>query len=258
MVSNDFIRINQTLSKDQVLSFAWQHVLLLVSLYFMTLGVVLCVRSDLGSSVISSCPLAFTLAGVEGIVPALSLGTYTNILNVMLVVGQLLVLRRKFKAVQLFQLLIGFVFGALIDMNMAMTEGFIPATVAEKAAEQFAGCTIMALGIGMEIRCASITMPGEGLPVAIARVSGRSFADIKILVDITLVTAAVVASFVFFGHWMWNVVGIGTLFAMVYVGAAVKLLSRHLGWFDRLLNYQPGFRRYIFGLARFLYKQVKF
>lgn len=244
-------------SKEQVISFAWQHVLLLISLYFMTLGVAMCVRSDLGSSVISSCPLAFTLAGNEGIVPHLTLGTYTNILNALLVAGQVVVLRRQFKPVQLFQLLIGFVFGALIDMNMAITAVYLPATLIGKIAEQLAGCTVMAAGIAMEIKCASITMPGEGLPVAIAKVTGKSFADIKIIVDVTLVTLAVISCFVFFGHWMWNVVGIGTLFAMVYVGAVVKLLSRHMGWFDRILNYQPGFRRYIFGLARFLYSQVK-
>lgn len=53
----------------------WQHVLLLGSLFVMTLGVVLCVRSDPGSSVISACPLAFTIAGANGLVPSLSLGT---------------------------------------------------------------------------------------------------------------------------------------------------------------------------------------
>jgi len=24
-----------------------------------------------------------------------------------------------------------------------------------------------------------------------------------------------------------------------------------MGWFDRLLNYHPGFRRYLYGLARY-------
>ena len=246
-----------SLSKEKVISFAWQHVLLLFSLYFMTLGVAMCVRSNLGSSVISSCPLAFTLAGESGYVPALSLGTYTNILNILLVGGQIAVLRRRFNPVQLFQLLIGFVFGALIDMNMAITSVYVPETLPGQIAEQFLGCTVMAAGIAMEIRCASITMPGEGLPVAIAKVTGKAFANIKIVVDIVFVAAAVTLCFVFFGHWMWNVVGIGTLFAMVYVGAAVKLMSKYLGWFDRMLNYRPGFRRYIFGLAGFLYSHVK-
>ena len=33
----------------------------------------------------------------------------------------------------------------------------------------------------------------------------------------------------------------------------IKLITPHLGWFDRLLAYRPGFRRYVFGLARYLY-----
>lgn len=62
-------------------------------------------------------------------------------------------------------------------------------------------------------------------------------------------------SFIFFGAWQWYIVGIGTLFAMVYVGIVVKKVGKHLGWFDRILAYQPGFRRYVYGLSRFLFKQ---
>ena len=84
------------LSKEKIVGFIWQHLLLLVALFIMTLGVALCVRSNLGSSVISSGPLAFTLAGQAGLIPPLSLGTYTNILNFLLVGGQIAVLRGRF------------------------------------------------------------------------------------------------------------------------------------------------------------------
>ena len=47
----------------------------------------------------------------------------------------------------------------------------------------------------------------------------------------------------------------GTLFATIYVGLVVRFASPHLGWFDRLLAYVPGFRRYLFGLARWLYRR---
>ena len=50
-------------------------------------------------------------------------------------------------------------------------------------------------------------------------------------------------------------VGPGTLFAMFYVGYVVKLVNPHLGWFDRLLAYRPGFRRYIYGMARYIYSK---
>lgn len=81
----------------------------------------LCVRSNLGSSVISSIPMAFALAGEDGLAPSLTIGGYTNVMNIILVVLQIAVLRHRFEPVQLLQLIIGFLFGALIELNMILT-----------------------------------------------------------------------------------------------------------------------------------------
>lgn len=242
-------------TKNRIIEFIWQHFLLLVSLYVMTLGVVLCVRSDLGSSVISSAPLAFSLAGEEGMVWNLTIGDYTNIINALFVVGQICILRSRFELVQLLQLVIGFVFGGLIDMNMYLTSSFHPEGLAMQVFTQIAGCTIMACGVAMEVRCGSVTMPGEGLPVAISKVTGWQFPKIKIFVDCALVMFAVASCYLFWGEWKWNIVGVGTLFAMFYVGFVVKVMGKRLSWFDRLLCYRPGMRRYIYGLARYIYKR---
>lgn len=43
----------------------------------MTLGVAFCVRSHLGSSVISVLPYVFETAGKQGLVPILTIGQYT-------------------------------------------------------------------------------------------------------------------------------------------------------------------------------------
>lgn len=241
--------------KDRIISFIWQHVLLLISLFIMTVGVAVCVRSMLGSSVISTLPYVFETAGrqIPG-VPRLTIGQYTYIMNALLVVGQLCVLRSRFEAVQLFQLLVGFVFGSLIDLNMWLTTWLEPTTLWMQIVAQVAGCTLLGLGIALEVRCGSVTMPGEGFPVAISAVTGIEFAKVKIGVDTTLVVLAVVAGYAFFGTWQWHIVGIGTLFAMVYVGMVVRMAGRHLGWFDHLLAYRPGFRRYVYGLARLLFK----
>lgn len=242
-------------AKERVSSFIWQHLLLLVSLFLMTLGVALCIRSQLGSSVISSLPLSFSLAGKDGLAPALSVGGYTIIMNFVLVAMQILVLRRRFNPMQLFQLLIGFVFGWLIDINMYLTSSLSCDTLTSQALAQFAGCTVMGIGIAFEVRCGSVTMPGEGFPVALSQVTGRPFPKMKIIVDTSLVALAIVSSFVFFGRWEYSIVGPGTLFAMIYVGYLIKLINPHIGWFDRILHYRPGFRRYIFGLARFIYRK---
>ena len=154
---------------------------------------------------------------------------------------------------QLFQLVIGFVFGWFIDLNMYFMRDLACESLLSKALTQFAGCTVMAVGIAFEVRCGSVTMPGEGITVALNRVTGIAFPKMKIVVDSSLVLLAVISSFVFFGQWQWGIVGPGTLFAMVYVGWLIKMLNPYLSWFDRLLSYRPGFRRYIFGLARWIY-----
>lgn len=244
------------MTKKNLISFCWQHLLLLVSLWVMTVGVAVCVRSGVGSSVISVLPYVFESAGAEtGAVPALTIGQYTYIMNALLVVGQVMVLRRDFELVQLFQLLVGFVFGFLIDLNMSLTSWIVPVEVWHKAVAQLAGCTILGVGIAFEVRCGSVTMPGEGFPVALSRVTGAPFPKVKIFVDTMLVVLGIVASYAFFGSWQWHIIGVGTLFAMFYVGFAVKAVSRRMSWFDRLLAYQPGFRRYVYGLARYLYKR---
>lgn len=143
----------------------------------------------------------------------------------------------------------------LLDLNLYIISWLHPTLLLEKTVTQLAGCTILATGIAIEVRCGSITMPGEGFPVAISKVLEIEFPKVKIAVDISLVILGIVSCYAFFGKWMWHIIGLGTLFAMYYVGLAVRIISHHLGWFDRLLTYRPGFRRYIYGLARLIYKK---
>ncbi len=249
-----YLKAIASINKENVISFLWQHLLLIASLFIMTLGVALCVRSALGSSVISTIPFVLTLAGEQHIINSLTIGEWTYIMNFVLVGLQLIVLRRKFEPAQLFQLIIGFLFGWLLDANMNLTESLPLDSIYSKISAQFIGCTILGIGIAFEIRCGSVTMPGEGLPAAICRLTGASFAKIKIMVDISLVAIAIALGYIYFNTWLWKVVGPGTLFAMIYVGAVVKIISPRIAWFDSILCYRPGFRRYVYGLARYLRK----
>lgn len=253
-----FLNLYQTNNmkrKEKILSFVWQHFLLLIALFIMTFGVALCVKSMLGSSVISVLPYVFQEAGLSGKVPPLSIGQYTYIMNALLVIGQLCVLRRQFEPIQLFQLLVGFVFGLLLDTNLYLISWLTPVTLLEKTIVQLVGCTVLAIGIAFEVRCGSLTMPGEGFPVAISKMTSKDFPKVKIVVDTSLVILGIMFSYIFAGRWQWHIIGPGTLFAMYYVGWAVRIINRHLGWYDRLLRYRPGFRRYIYGLARYIYRK---
>lgn len=236
----------------RVRAFLWQHLLLLISLFIMTLGVAMTIRSQLGSSVISSIPMAMALAGEAGLAPALTIGDYTNIMNVLLVAIQILILRRRFEKVQLFQLVIGTIFGWLLDLSMWLTAPLSSTSLLGQSALQLCGCIVLGIGIAFEIRCGSVTMPGEGVPAAISRVSRIPFAKAKIIVDILLVAGAVGLGYLFFGRWLTAVIGPGTLFAMIFVGMTVRFFDRRIGWFESVLAWEPGFRRYIFGLLRYV------
>lgn len=246
-----FLSYNANFSFSKIQSFEWQHVLLLCSLYLMTLGVVLCIKSCLGSSVISSPPFVFSLAGDIGKAPALTVGSYTIIMNFVLVICQILVLRRRFELVQLFQLVVGFVFGWLIDLNMTIMQPLSCDSIWSQIVTQFLGCTVMGIGIAFEVKCGSVTMPGEGISIAVSRVTGKPFPAVKMVIDTLLVVFAIVASYAFFGQWKWNVIGPGTLFSMIYVGYVVKLVTPRIGWFDRLMAARIPWK-YVVGLARFI------
>jgi uncharacterized membrane protein YczE len=242
--------------KEKIISFCWQHLLLVISLLVMTLGVVCCVRSALGSSVISVIPYVFTEAGQQGNVPVMTIGQYTYCMNALFVVLQIFILRRQFELVQLFQLVIGFIFGMMIDGWMLLTTWLVPTELWQQVAAQLAGCVLLGTGIAFEVRCGSVTMPGEGISVAVSRVTHVEFPKVKITIDVLLVLIGLTFCYLFFGEWQWHIVGVGTLIAMFFVGIVVKVVVRFTPWFERLLAYRPGFRRYIYGLARYLYQKL--
>ena len=70
-------------------------------------------------------------------------------------------------------------------------------------------------------------MPGEGISIAIHKVTGWPFPKAKIRVDITLVVLAVLFCFLLLGSWKWEIVGIGTLFAMVVLQFAYSTNILH-------------------------------
>jgi uncharacterized membrane protein YczE len=203
--------------------------------------------------VISVIPYVFQNAGKIGLAPVYTIGQYTYMMNALLVVFQILILRKQFELVQLFQLVIGFIFGMMLDFWMMLTVWLEPTCLWQQVVTQLVGCVFLGIGISFEVRCGSVTMPGEGISVAVCRVTHIEFPKVKISIDVALVGIGVMLCYIFFGAWQWNIVGIGTLIAMFLVGIIVKWVTKRTPWFDHILAYRPGFRRYIYGLARYLY-----
>ena len=208
-----------------------------VILFVIAFGTSLSIRANLGSSPISAPPYVLSL--VPGM--SLTMGQLTICMHVFFILSQILLLRKDFEKRQLTQILVSFLFGVYTDLTMWLT-GFmqIPLDINPalgyplRFAELLLGGAILAFGIACEVRCDSLMLAGEGFPLAIAKFLKKDFGKVKICTDTFLVCVGVVFMFVFFGHWDWKMIGVGTLVSMFYVGFMVRVIAPHIGWLDRI------------------------
>ena len=183
-------------------------------------GVALTTRAGLGTSPISSVPYVLTF------VFPLSFGLLTLLVNLLLVAGQVALLRREFRAVQYLQIAATGIFGLFIDLGMWLTGPLETGLYPLQVAELVAGCLLLAAGISLQIVADVMYIPGEGMVKAIAGKSGREFGTVKICFDISLVLTAIALSVLFLAE----IRGLreGTLFAALLVGTFTRFLLRRV------------------------------
>ncbi len=198
----------------------------LLAVFVITFGSALCIRANLGTSPMTVFPYTWSLAGGTTVgsfhVPHLTIGIYTFILEVILMLVQMLVLRSRYQPVQLLQLTVATVFALCLDLNMYLTTHLQWTNIVARVVQLLVGCTIMGFGLTLEVTARLVYKPGVGTVVAVVQATGVKIGTIKMSLDCTLVLLAIVSVFVFFHSWQWHIVGIGTLFSMFYVGAMVN------------------------------------
>ena len=213
-----------------------RYVSFIFILFIIAFGTSLSIRANLGSSPISAPPYVLSL--IPGI--PLTMGVIVICMHVLFIIIQiLLLLRRNYELRQLTQIFVSFLFGFYTDVTMWIT-GFmqIPSTLPHAIGyplqfmELLIGGALLAFGIACEVRCDSLMLAGEGLPLAISKAVGKDFGKVKMCSDTGLVAIAVVLMFHFFGHWSWRMVGVGTLVSMFYVGFMVRVFAPHIAWLD--------------------------
>lgn len=211
----------------------------LVSLFIIALGTSLSIRANLGSSPISCPPYVLSLRP-----GAWSMGTYVICMHVIFILLQIILLRKQFKTIQLLQLAVSLIFGVFTDLTMWMTAPLQVSGVNLwcyflRFVTIIAGGCTLAAGICIEVRCDVLVLAGEGFPLALSKVTRRDFGSVKILTDTLLVLSGVTFMLIYFRSWHWEMIGIGTLFSMVWVGLVVKFLSPAFRYIDRFFVTRP-------------------
>ena len=194
-----------------------RYILFILCLFFMGIGVALTKHGELGVSPISS------VANVVSIkFTFLSFGTWLTISNCVLLLGQVLLLRKNFQPIQLLQIPLSFLFGYFTDFGLYLAS-FIPNDIyIVKLSLVIFGIVVLGFGITLGVIANVILNSGEAFVKALSDVLHKDFSNVKIAFDVSWVAFSIVLSLIFFGG---ELVGTreGTILSAVFTGVAVKL-----------------------------------
>ena len=158
---------------------------------------------------------------------SLSLGTWLIIWNCILIVGQILILRRKFQLIQLLQVPLSFLFGWFTDFGMWIVSSIPVNSYPIRLIMVVVGIVILGFGISLSVIANVIMNSGEALVKAVSDTTNREFGDVKILFDILCVVMALILSLIFFD---FTIVGTreGTIISALFTGVIVKFFGRKI------------------------------
>lgn len=188
-------------------------------LYLITLGVAFSIKSGLGSAPVSSIPYAMDLIWFINICVA------TFIFHAILVVIEWILLRNNFNRKHFLQVFVGVLFGVFTSFSVSLMN-FIPPSdsLLVSFLMIFLSVFLIALGLFFYVPTNLIPLSVEGVTQAIAIVSHRPFSKIKVYLDITIVSIALLLSYGFLGEL--GSVGIGTILAALLIGTTVKYIHK--------------------------------
>lgn len=207
-------------SKKTVAEYIKRCLFLIVGLCIMAVGVVLSIKAALGTSPISSIPYVLNL------ITGLTVGTTTIIVNTLIVLLQVALLRKRFKLIQLLQIPVCIVFGLMTDAAMELLGWVVVHTYWQQWLVCIAGIVFVAFGVSFEVTAKVVTLPGEGMALALCQLIPVKFGYVKIMVDVSLVVIAATLSLIFL-HGLQGVRE-GTVAAAVFVGMLAKQLNRFM------------------------------
>ena len=205
-----------------------RSIVFVIGLFVMAFGVALSIKANLGTSPISSVPFVYSLSF------PLSMGLITIIMHVVMVLLQVAILRKDYQPIQLLQLVVALIFGYFTDLTLHLIKAN---EYASNYVYQWFLCIlsviIIAFGIFLEVKARVTYLAGEGLVLAISKVFHVEFGKIKVAFDSSLVTIAILSSFIF----LKDLEGIreGTVVSAILVGLTVRFFNKKLVIIDKLL-----------------------
>jgi Predicted membrane protein len=126
------------------------------------------------------------------------MGTYTFILNMLLIVIQFLLLGKNCTKRQTAEIMLqvpaSVLFGLFIDITMSALSFFTPQGFVSSLIELIIGCFILAMGVALQVTADVVMLSGElTVKIASSRFK-KEFGLMKIIFDVSLVVTAALTS----------------------------------------------------------------
>ena len=189
-------------------------------LFIMAFGVGFSIKGNLGTSPISSLPY------VTGQISGLTVGTTTIIMHCVLILLQILILRKQYDWFQLLQLPVALLFGLLTDFAVGTLAFLQPANYVQQWLVCGIGIVLVAVGVSFEVTADVITLAGEGFILAVCKIRPIKFGTMKVCFDVSLVVISCILSALFL-HGIYGVRE-GTVAAAILVGTISRQVNKYL------------------------------
>ena len=206
---------------------AKRYILFLIGLFINSLGVSLITKANLGTSPISSIPYVLSLNF------PFTLGNFTILFSILLILLQLLILQKNFKAEHLLQIPVSILFGYFIDFTMILLAFVNPQSYVVKIIDLLIGCLILGFGVYIEVLANVVMLPGESFVRAITQTWNLEFGTIKVIFDVSMAVIAIAMSLML-SHQV-NGVREGTIIAALLVGAIARQFGKRLSFLNEKL-----------------------
>lgn len=221
-------------TKAKVFEWIRRFVVYVIGMFFIASGVSFSRSTKWGISPVNSIPNVLSLK-----FPQLSMGTWIIIVFACFILLQALILLRQFKWYSVLQLASSTLFGFLVDGTDALYGLFLPQEqeVWLKIILIAVSTVVIAVGIFLYLEGNIMSMPGEGVTLALSKRTKLHLSTCKIIFDVSVITIASLLSVAFFwdSDVFWSLdgtsgmlrgVGIGTIVIAVFVGVVMKPLMK--------------------------------
>lgn len=210
-------------TKEKTIEWTKRTIAYLLGLFLIAIGISIAVKSNLGVSPASSLPFVLSKRFAS-----LTLGTWTTIVYCVLVLVQLVLLGKEFKWYYLLQFAVSTLFGFFVDGAAWLAQFCVPdvSHYLLRLLYMLISMVVIAFGVTLYLTANIMSMPAEGVVLAISKRTKWQVPTCKTIVDMSLACLALVCSLIFF-HGL-NGVREGTLISAFGIGFIMKPINKFI------------------------------